>query len=59
MYNHNKAQQSENRVHISWDILYKDNDIRIVSLISATDISQGLVVNTIIEIEISKWYGCW
>ena len=22
MYNHNKAQQSENRVHISWDILY-------------------------------------
>ena len=23
MYNHNKAQQSKNRVHISWDILYK------------------------------------
>ena len=22
MYNHNKAQQSKNRVHISWDILY-------------------------------------
>ena len=22
MYNHNKAQQSRNRVHISWDILY-------------------------------------
>ena len=22
MYNHNKAQQSSNRVHISWDILY-------------------------------------
>ena len=22
MYNHNKAQQSNNRVHISWDILY-------------------------------------
>ena len=22
MYNHNKAQQSTNRVHISWDILY-------------------------------------
>ena len=21
MYNHNKAQQSKNRVHISWDIL--------------------------------------
>ena len=24
MYNHNKAQQSKNRVHISWDILYMD-----------------------------------
>ena len=22
MYNHNKAQQSKNREHISWDILY-------------------------------------
>ena len=22
MFNHNKAQQSSNRVHISWDILY-------------------------------------
>ena len=22
MYNYNKAQQSKNRVHISWDILY-------------------------------------
>ena len=22
MYNHNKAQQSKNRVHISWGILY-------------------------------------
>ena len=25
MYNHNKAQQSKNRVHISWDILYPDH----------------------------------
>ena len=25
MYNHNKAQQSKNRVHISWDILYMFN----------------------------------
>ena len=37
MYNHNKAQQSENRVHKSWDILYNDHDIWIVSLISAKD----------------------
>ena len=27
MYNHNKAQQSKNRVHISWDILYIDGDL--------------------------------
>ena len=26
MYNHNKAQQSKNRVHISWDILYLCSD---------------------------------
>ena len=25
MYNHNKAQQSKNRVHISWGILYVGN----------------------------------
>ena len=24
MYDHNKAQQSKNRVHISWDILYSE-----------------------------------
>ena len=28
MYNHNKAQQSKNRVHISWDILYDNFDYR-------------------------------
>ena len=27
MYNHNKAQQSKNRVHISWDILYVSNEL--------------------------------
>ena len=26
MYNHNKAQQGKNRVHISWDILYGASD---------------------------------
>ena len=26
MFNHNKAQQSKNRVHISWDILYEQSD---------------------------------
>ena len=29
MYNHNKAQQSKNRVHISWDILYVIEDIEL------------------------------
>ena len=32
MYNHNKAQQSKNRVHISWDILYKKR-IRIIEFL--------------------------
>ena len=27
MYNHNKAQLSKNRVHISWDILYVYRDV--------------------------------
>ena len=27
MYNHNKALQSKNRVHISWDILYSACDV--------------------------------
>ena len=35
MYNHNKAQQSKNRVHISWDILYAI-DLRREKLLNAT-----------------------
>ena len=27
MYNHNKAQQSKNRVHISWDLLYTSGNV--------------------------------
>ena len=27
MYNHNKAQQSKNRVHISWDMLYASSNL--------------------------------
>ena len=30
MYNHNNAQQSKNRVHISWDILYLSTLIRLI-----------------------------
>ena len=30
MYNHNKAQQSKNRVHISWNILYKTGVIVVI-----------------------------
>ena len=28
MYNHNKAQQSKNRVHISWDIQYMTHELK-------------------------------
>ena len=31
MYNHNKAQHSKNRVHISWDILYMLRNMRTFS----------------------------
>ena len=31
MYNHNKAQQSKSRVHISWDILYLNRVVLFVS----------------------------
>ena len=27
MYNHNKAQQNKNRVHISWDIMYVQHQV--------------------------------
>ena len=41
MYNHNKAQQSKNCVHISWDILYTEDAIHFLmpnhnSMIPAT-----------------------
>ena len=32
MYNHNKAQQSKNRVHISWDILYMADDEKLLCI---------------------------
>ena len=31
MYNHNKAQQSKNRVHISWDILYGPANTEVIT----------------------------
>ena len=49
MYNHNKAQQSKNRVHISWDILYVehhqlDNTERTTSLSNLRCAMTGLNV---------------
>ena len=38
MYNHNKAQQSKNRVHISWDILYDCNSASEIILLSYGEI---------------------
>ena len=40
MYNHNKAQQSKNRVHISWDILYAFSS-RLPAHAQRQSISQG------------------
>ena len=41
MYNHNKAQQSKNHVHISWDILYMYNDL---SMMQVRNFSLGYYV---------------
>ena len=42
MYNHNKAQQSKNRVHISWDILYyQENDALCEDYTVYSDISHS------------------
>ena len=46
MYNHNKAQQSKNRVHISWDILYlhkEEWEDDLTSIRGAQDDINGLV----------------
>ena len=44
MYNHNKAQQSKNRVHISWDILYMAS---LLEEIAQGDCSLPLTLNPI------------
>ena len=49
MYSHNKAQQSKNRVHISWDILYRG-----LTGLPASERFSGLFC-TCFEISISIW----
>ena len=44
MYNHNKAQQSKNRVHLSWDILY-------TAILHGTNISHLMITHD----DVSKW----
>ena len=46
MYNHNKAQQSKNRVHISWDILY--------SLMRFTGINWWKAASNLLKVIMSK-----
>ena len=36
MYNHNKAQQSKNRVHISWDILYAESHCEDTTVVTSS-----------------------
>ena len=45
MYNHNKAQQSKNRVRISWDILYPEKQ-GLVNVIKATSFNTVIHVCT-------------
>ena len=48
MYNHNKAQQSKNRVHIYWDILYNNIIIIIIIMIITINIINGIITIYII-----------
>ena len=64
MYNHNKAQQSKNRVHISWDMLYKQHlyihaacycaDSLIVSLSAHQDVMLKLSANNTFRL-LNEW----
>ena len=57
MYNHNKAQQSKNRVHISWDILYRDDriDMPVIGLWSAEVTLMELFRVVVKEIHIMRY----
>ena len=52
MYNHNKAQQSKNRVHISWDILY--NGLKFLTSIDLYDIKKHIANGDKVA---SNWNG--
>ena len=61
MYNHNKAQQSKNRVHISWDILYisftarrGDDFVRIDSQVNTTRSNRAIFVTQLVGSKI-QW----
>ena len=45
MYNHKKAQQSKNRVHISWDILYLTRGIIFYNLVKQYKILEDYQCN--------------
>ena len=51
MYNHNKAQQNKNRVHISWDILY------VASFVGSLEKGYREIsgVNCITVLAVGKW----
>ena len=48
MYNHNKAQQSKNRAHISWDILYtwvNTDSANVVLPVSTKPLPKPMLIN--------------
>ena len=69
MYYHNKAQQSKNRVHISWDILYYAGTFLLIVSCSVStnkmklhDLMQALFIyyRTIRDTEYHPlWYNNW
>ena len=54
MYNHNKAQQSKNRVHVSWDILYTAYVVQNQETKVKTQWSLSELVTNATEISVDK-----
>ena len=64
MYNHNKAQQSKNRVHISWDILYGFEEMTVIKWYLKHGSLNGMIMFATIKVNkfrfvkiISKYEG--
>ena len=59
MYNHNKAQQSKNCVHISWDILYVGGSVNMDSGNGLSHLWHQSIIwtNTSLQLDSEKYFS--